>query len=33
MIVVKVLLMMIYAQSDKVSNTEAAYPGCRCRCS
>ena len=23
----------IYAQSDKVSNTEAAYPGCRCRCS
>lgn len=23
----------IYAQPDKVSNTETAYPGCRCRCS
>lgn len=21
----------IYAQPDKVSNTETAYPGCRCR--
>ena len=29
----KYLKEQIYAQPDKVSNTETAYPGCCCRCS